>query len=69
MAADEICPPERRGFEPFILKSIIDRASDIYEDLHKRGQLISDADILIAATALEYGLMLSTKVLIHMQSQ
>jgi tRNA(fMet)-specific endonuclease VapC len=43
-----------------ITELIIDRASDIYADLHQRGQLISDADILIAATALEYGLLLST---------
>ncbi|MGI8494582.1 MAG: PIN domain-containing protein [Pyrinomonadaceae bacterium] len=32
---------------------IIVRASDIYADLYKRGLLILDADILIAATALE----------------
>ncbi len=28
------------------------RASDIYSDLHQRGVLISDADILIAASAM-----------------
>ena len=39
---------------------IIVRAADIYADLHIRGQLISDADILIAATALEYGLVMAT---------
>ena len=32
---------------------IIIRAADIYADLYKGGQLVGDADILIAATALE----------------
>ncbi|MCU0493416.1 MAG: type II toxin-antitoxin system VapC family toxin [Chloroflexaceae bacterium] len=36
------------------------RAATIYADLHQRGELIGDADILIAATALEHGLMLAT---------
>ena len=36
------------------------RAADIYADLHVRGQLIPDADILIAATALENGLVMAT---------
>src|SRR3954468_13005365 len=35
-------------------------AADVYADLHSRGQLIPDADILIAATALEMGLVLAT---------
>ena len=43
-----------------ITEAIINRASDIYADLYKCGQLIGDADILIAATALEHGLVLST---------
>jgi tRNA(fMet)-specific endonuclease VapC len=43
-----------------ITEAIISRASDIYADLYKCGQLIGDADILIAATALEHGLVLST---------
>ncbi len=34
-----------------ITDDIIVRAADIYADLHKRGELIGDADILIAATA------------------
>lgn len=34
--------------------SIVVRASDIYADLKRQGQLIGDADILIAATALEH---------------
>lgn len=39
---------------------IIDCAADIYADLNKRGLLILDADILIAATALENNLPLIT---------
>jgi len=39
---------------------VMTRAADIYADLHRRGQLIPDADIIIAATALEYGLVLET---------
>lgn len=36
------------------------RASEIYADLYQRGQLIGDADILIAATAMEAGATLVT---------
>lgn len=36
--------------------TVVLRAARIYGDLHQRGQLIGDADILIAATALENGL-------------
>lgn len=39
---------------------IIIRAADVYADLYKNGQLIGDADILIAATALEYNLAVVT---------
>jgi tRNA(fMet)-specific endonuclease VapC len=35
--------------------NIIVRAADIYADLYRSGRIIGDADILIAATALEYG--------------
>lgn len=44
---------------------IIVRAADIYADLKKRGQLISDADILIAATAITHGLTLVTNNTAH----
>lgn len=40
---------------------IVVRAAEIYGDLYRRGQLISDADILIAATALEHKLVLVTE--------
>lgn len=35
---------------------IVVRAAEIYADLYRRGELIGDADILIAASALEHGL-------------
>ncbi len=37
---------------------IVIRAAEIYADLHRRGRLIGDADILIAATAIENNLTL-----------
>jgi tRNA(fMet)-specific endonuclease VapC len=40
--------------------AVIVRAAAIYADLHRRGELISDADILIAATALTRGFVLTT---------
>ncbi|MFO1372146.1 MAG: type II toxin-antitoxin system VapC family toxin [Candidatus Competibacteraceae bacterium] len=43
-----------------VTEVIINHASDIYANLYQCGQLIGDADILIAATALEYGFTLST---------
>ena len=43
-----------------LTEAIIDRASGIYADLHRRGQPVGDADILIAATALEHDLVLPT---------
>lgn len=44
---------------------IIVQASDIYAYLHKQGLLISDADILITATALIHSLTLVTGNLDH----
>ena len=43
-----------------IADDIVVVAADIYADLHSRGQLIPDADILIAATAMQHGLILAT---------
>lgn len=40
--------------------AIIVRAAAVYADLYQRGSLIGDADILIAATALEQGLTVVT---------
>ena len=39
---------------------VIEQAASIYADLHQRGLLIGDADILIAATALTHGYVLSS---------
>jgi tRNA(fMet)-specific endonuclease VapC len=57
-----------RFFEQFCLQNevlpltedILVRAADVYGDLHRRGALINDPDILIAATALVHGLVLIT---------
>jgi tRNA(fMet)-specific endonuclease VapC len=59
---------QQNAFEQFCLSNtilpltdaIIVRAAEIYADLHQRGMLIGDADILIAVTALEHGLELVT---------
>ena len=40
--------------------SAIIRAAQIYGELHRRGELIGDADILISATALDNDLILAT---------
>jgi len=47
--------------------SIVARAAIIYGDLYRRGALIGDADILIAATALEHGLVVITNNEKHYQ--
>lgn len=44
---------------------IIVRASTIYADLYRTGTLIGDADILIAATAIENGLVVATNNVVH----
>lgn len=41
-------------------EAVIARAAEIYADLYRRGELIGDADILIAATALAHGYPLIT---------
>ncbi|MEJ5294882.1 MAG: type II toxin-antitoxin system VapC family toxin [Fimbriimonadales bacterium] len=43
-----------------LTKAVLDRAAQMYADLAQQGQLIEDADILIGATAIEYGLVLIT---------
>jgi len=47
--------------------AIVVRAAIIYADLHQRGALIGDADILIAATGLEHGLIIVTNNESHYQ--
>ncbi len=56
-AFDKLCATSR--VLP-LLDSIIVQAATIYADLHRRGELISDADILIAATAIMHGLAVVT---------
>jgi tRNA(fMet)-specific endonuclease VapC len=50
-----------------LTNEIIIKASDIYALLRQRGELIGDADILIAATALTQRLCVVTNNLIHFQ--
>ena len=50
-AASEVLP---------LTDAIVQRAAGSYADLHQRGQLIGDADILIAATAMKNGLVCVT---------
>ena len=40
--------------------AIILQAAEIYADLYRRGELIGDADILIAASAIVHGFVVST---------
>ena len=44
---------------------IVGRAADVYADLYQRGELIGDAEMLIAATALSDGLILATNNFAH----
>lgn len=48
-----------------INKAIMDRAADIYVNLRRQGTLIEDADILLAATAIEKELVLVTDNIFH----
>lgn len=50
-----------------ITDEIIVRGADIYAELKQQGELISDADILIASTAQVHGLTLVTNNLSHFQ--
>lgn len=47
--------------------AIIIQAADLYAVLYQTGQLISDADILIAATALQHDLVMVTENVHHFQ--
>jgi tRNA(fMet)-specific endonuclease VapC len=46
---------------------IVVQAAEIYGDLYRKGQLITDADILIPATALVHDLVLVTENVAHFQ--
>ncbi|HEX9989991.1 MAG TPA: PIN domain-containing protein [Chloroflexia bacterium] len=54
---DWIC--ERNLILP-LTDEIVEIGTDIYADLHRRGLLINDTDILIAATTLAHHLILVT---------
>ncbi len=62
-AFDKLCAASR---VLSITDSIIVRAAEIYADLYKRGELIGDADILIAATAVAHGLAVATNNEAHL---
>ena len=47
--------------------AIVVQAATIYAALHQRGTLIGDADILIAATGIEHGLVVVTNNQSHYQ--
>ena len=46
---------------------VVDRAAALYADLYQRGALLQDADLLIAATALDAQRVLVTNNLAHFQ--
>jgi tRNA(fMet)-specific endonuclease VapC len=46
---------------------VVDRAATLYGELHRQGALLPDADLLIAATALETQRILVTNNLAHFQ--
>jgi tRNA(fMet)-specific endonuclease VapC len=50
-----------------ITDQVVERAATLYGDLHRQGALLPDADILIAATALEAQRTLVTNNLSHFQ--
>jgi len=56
-AFDQLCATSR--VLP-LTDPIIVQAATIYADLHRRGEVISDADILIATTAITRGLAVVT---------
>jgi tRNA(fMet)-specific endonuclease VapC len=46
---------------------VVERAATLYGELYRRGELLADADLLIAATALEAQCTLITNNLAHFQ--
>jgi tRNA(fMet)-specific endonuclease VapC len=45
--------------------AVLDKAADLYAELRTRGQLIEDADLLIAAMALVHDMILVTHHTAH----
>ena len=62
---DKIC--KKLGILLLDNRGIFDIASEIYADLKQRGELITDADILIAAIALTQNLILVSDNTKHFQ--
>ena len=50
-----------------LTSGVIERAAEIYAQLYKQGNIIGDADILIAATAMENGLTVVTNNVSHFE--
>jgi tRNA(fMet)-specific endonuclease VapC len=51
-----------------LTEAVVVRAAGIYADLYRQGKLIGDADILIAATALEHDMDLATNNTKHFEN-
>ena len=67
-AVRQIAAFENRSSKSYIYPvtdEIVIRASDLYAYLHQKGLLVSDADILIAATAIVHNLTLITGNVSH----
>ncbi|MEN6426351.1 MAG: type II toxin-antitoxin system VapC family toxin [Phycisphaerales bacterium] len=63
-AFDQLCAASR--VLP-VTDAVVVQAAGIYADLSQRGELVNDADILIAATALTQGLVVVTNNQSHFQ--
>jgi tRNA(fMet)-specific endonuclease VapC len=50
-----------------LTEQVVERAATLYGELHRRGELLADADLLIAATAIEAQRTLITNNLTHFQ--
>jgi tRNA(fMet)-specific endonuclease VapC len=61
-AFDQLCAGSR--VLP-LTDAIVAQAAAVYADLCQRGELVSDADILIAGTALTHGLVVVTNNVTH----
>jgi tRNA(fMet)-specific endonuclease VapC len=53
------------SFGEVFFSSLLERAAELYAELRARGQLIEDADLLIAAVALVHDMTLVTHNTAH----
>ena len=58
---------ERALVVAYPTNDILVKAVEVYRDLKKRGELIDERDLLIAATAIALGIPLKTKNVSHYQ--